>query len=61
MLEEVKGTYIWDDEGMDIELIVSGIDESLLEFDENPKDFKEDNYSGKLSIFLIGLMVLLIL
>ena len=43
-LAEVEGSYVWDDNGMNIELIASGIDDSLLEFEENPKEYK-DNYA----------------
>ena len=46
---------------MDIEIITTGIDESLLEFDEDPKDFKEESYDGRLYGIFIGLLALLIL
>eukprot|EP00828_Plagiopyla_frontata_P041243 TRINITY_DN5808_c0_g1_i5.p1 TRINITY_DN5808_c0_g1~~TRINITY_DN5808_c0_g1_i5.p1 ORF type:complete len:396 (-),score=102.53 TRINITY_DN5808_c0_g1_i5:759-1946(-) len=60
LLAEATGTYVWDEEGMDIELIVSGINDALLEFEENPKEH-QDNNAGILSILLIGLLALLIL
>ena len=42
-LAEAEGSYVWDDNGMNIELIASGIDDSLLEFEENPKEYKDNS------------------
>ena len=58
-LAEAEGSYVWDDNGMNIELIASGIDDSLLEFEENPKEYK-DNYASRFSILILGLLAVII-